>query len=109
MRCWVSFIITIALFGVSSAFAQEEVFGVGSTDDVIPTSQPTTRTASTRSSRQKNPPGAIDKLVQIDTADKWSDGTLANANVHPDYPPRIELGYRESDFPRAGSWTGPET
>lgn len=60
------------------------------------------------SERDENPPGAIDKLVQTDSADAWSQGTLTNANVQPNDRPRIELGYRESDFPRIGSWIGPE-
>lgn len=56
--------------------------------------------------RDENPPGITDKLVQITDADGWSDGTMTNANVQPDAPARIELGYRESDFPRIGTWTG---
>ena len=63
---------------------------------------------STRPSRDENPPDIVDKLVQVDNADAWSEGTLANANVHADEPARIELGFRESDFPRSGTWTGPQ-
>ena len=69
-----------------------------------PASAPTSRPV-----RVKNPPGAIDKLMQIDTAAAWSDATLTNANVHPDSPARIELGYKDNDFPRVGTWTGAET
>src|SRR4051794_30622519 len=72
------------------------------------TTRPTTA-PSTRPVRVKNPPGAIDKLVQIDTASTWSDGTFSNATVHADYPPRIELAYKDSDFPRVGTWTTPES
>jgi hypothetical protein len=78
-------------------------------DEIAP---PTTRAAtapSTRPARVKNPTGAIDKLVQIDTASAWSDGTFSNAVVHADYPARIELAYKDSDFPRVGTWTSPET
>ncbi|HEY2587799.1 MAG TPA: hypothetical protein VGI81_18785, partial [Tepidisphaeraceae bacterium] len=57
----------------------------------------------------ENPPGIFDKLEQITDADAWSAGTLVNANIHPNPHARVELGYRESDYPRLGSWTGPET
>jgi hypothetical protein len=60
------------------------------------------------SSHNENPPGVVDRLEQVVDLDAWSAGTLLNANVHPDAPPRVELGYRESDYPRVGSWTGPE-
>ena len=68
-----------------------------------PSGKPTTRPA-----RNENPPGAIDRLEQVIDADAWSAGTLVNANVLPDPHARVELGYRESDYPRLGSWTGPE-
>jgi hypothetical protein len=58
--------------------------------------------------RGDNPPNVVDRLEQVIGADAWSAGTLVNANVHPDAPARVELGYRESDFPRLGTWTGPE-
>jgi len=48
----------------------------------------------------------VDQLDMIDSAETWSYGTLENANVQPDYPARIELGFKEKDFPRQGSWTG---
>lgn len=60
---------------------------------------------STRPARDENPPGIVDKLVQIEDADSWSDATLENVNVHPDDPARIELGYRQAAFPRIGTWT----
>jgi hypothetical protein len=105
------FAVFIAIIiAVPAAFAQDEVFGVGTADEMTAaTTQPTTRAATTRPSRNKNPAGILDKLVQVDTADKWSDGTTFNANVRDDSPaPRVELGFKESDFPRTGSWTSPE-
>jgi hypothetical protein len=74
---------------------------------VAPATQPVSQ-PPTRPARNENPPGAIDQLVQVENADKWSEGTLVNTNVHPDWPARIELGYKQSEFPRAGSWVGPE-
>jgi len=70
----------------------------------------TTQTTSDSAShpwRSENPAGIVDRLEQVTDADAWSAGTLVNANVFPDSPARVELGYRESDFPRSGSWTGP--
>lgn len=61
---------------------------------------------SSRPSQDENPPGIVDRLVQIQDADAWSEGTLENANVKAEEPARIELGYRQSAFPRIGSWTG---
>lgn len=75
----------------------------GASAAISPASAP-----ATRPSRDENPPGIVDKLVQVGNADAWSEGTLTNANVQPNDPPRIELGFRESDFPRMGSWTGPQ-
>lgn len=69
------------------------------------TTEPATAPAAQAAS-DENPPGITDKLVQITDADGWSDGTLTNANVVPDQPARVELGYRESDFPRIGTWQG---
>lgn len=60
-------------------------------------------------SRGENPPGVVDRLEQVTDADAWSAGTSVNANVQPDSPARVELGYRESGYPRIGSWTGVET
>lgn len=76
------------------------------TPSPIATTQPTSDSAP-HSFRSENPPGIVDRLEQVTDADAWSAGTLANANVFPDSPARVELGYRESDFPRSGSWTGP--
>ncbi|HEX5242514.1 MAG TPA: C39 family peptidase [Tepidisphaeraceae bacterium] len=70
----------------------------------------TTQPASDSSShpwRSENPPGIVDRLEQVTDVDAWSAGALVNANVFPDNPARVELGYRESDYPRSGSWTGP--
>ncbi|HSU67238.1 MAG TPA: hypothetical protein VLJ39_10215, partial [Tepidisphaeraceae bacterium] len=50
----------------------------------------------------------MDRLEQVIGADSWSAGMLVNANVHPDSPGRVELGYRESGYPRVGSWTSAE-
>jgi hypothetical protein len=61
-----------------------------------------------RAFRSENPPDVVDKLEQVVSADDWSAGTLANANVCPDPHARVELGYRESDYPKLGTWTGPE-
>jgi hypothetical protein len=73
--------------------------------------QPASRPAATRPSTRpnRNPPDAVDALDHVDTADAWSAGTLQNANVLPDYPPRVAMGYKEGDYPRIGTWTGPET
>jgi len=76
------------------------------TPSPIATTQPTSDSAS-HLFRSENPVGIVDRLDQVTDADAWSAGTLVNANVFPDSPARVELGYRESDFPRSGSWTGP--
>ena len=60
-------------------------------------------------SRGENPADVVDRLEQVIGVDAWSAGTLVNANVHPDAPARVELGYRESEYPRTGSWTSTET
>jgi hypothetical protein len=53
-------------------------------------------------------PNVVDQMVMTDTAGTWSEGTLRNANVLPDYPPRVAMGYLEKDFPKEGTWLGPE-
>jgi hypothetical protein len=72
----------------------------------------TTQPASAKSEsslRDENSPDVVDRLEQVIDVDAWSAGTLLNANVHPGAPAHVELGYRESDYPRVGSWTGPKT
>lgn len=76
------------------------------TPSPVATTQPTSDSVS-HPFRSENPVGIVDRLDQVTDADAWSAGTLVNANVFPDSPARVELGYRESDFPRSGSWTGP--
>ncbi|HEX8912336.1 MAG TPA: C39 family peptidase [Humisphaera sp.] len=86
----------------------DDADGVGKDDDepiVLPASRPSSRPSRAAT---RNPPGAVDRLVQVDTADAWSAGTLRNANVVPGPPARVQLGYREADFPRVGTWVGPE-
>lgn len=99
---WVCPIVAAIAFSAALARAQDEEL-----DDApaAPISHPTTA-PSTRPSRDENPPGIVDKLVQIEDADSWSDGTLEDVNVYADAPARIELGYREAGFPRIGTWTG---
>ena len=104
-----------AMCVMTRALAQEEVFGVGDAEDFLqapsmqPTTKPTTAPSKEKFVRVKNPPGAIDKLVQFDSAGTWSEGTLFNANVIPNAPARIELGFKETGYPRSGSWTSPES
>jgi hypothetical protein len=79
---------------------------------VLTAAEPTTEPAGAPShglARSENPPGVVDRLEQVTDADGWSAGTMVNANVHPDSPVRVELGFRESEYPRIGSWTSPET
>ncbi|HEX8521159.1 MAG TPA: C39 family peptidase [Tepidisphaeraceae bacterium] len=71
------------------------------------TTQSTTRPAPRRAAK-RNPPNVIDKLVQLDTVDAFSDGSLHNATIRNEDPPRIELGYKENQFPRIGTWTSEE-
>lgn len=75
----------------------------GAADAGAPATHPTTRPVA-----NENPAGILDKLEQVISADDWSAGTLADANVLPDPHACVELGYRKSDYPRLGSWTGPE-
>ena len=78
---------------------------------VLASESPATQPASPQKqhlSRSENPPGIVDRLEQVIGADSWSAGMLVNANVHPDSPGRVELGYRESGYPRVGSWTSAE-
>jgi len=85
----------------------EELYGVGpaakqaTTKKASPT-QPTSRAL------RKNPPNVVDILEHIEDADGWSAGTMTNIAVIADEPARIALGYRERQFPREGTWTGPE-
>jgi hypothetical protein len=101
---WIFFTATFVLLPGQMARAEE----VSAPAPVVSAANGPTSAPSTRPSRDENPPGIVDKLVQVDNADAWSEGTLSNANVQPNDPPRIELGFRESDFPRMGSWTGPQ-
>lgn len=78
----------------------------GETPPIAPTTQSTSDSAL-HPFRSENPPGIVDRLEQVVDADSWSAGTLVNANVFPDSPARVELGYREADYPRTGSWTEP--
>jgi hypothetical protein len=101
------FFLILLLCG--SAFAENLV---GVDDDLAPLpatqSSSTTRPAPRRAAK-RNPPNVVDKLVQFESVDAFSDGSLRNAKIIPDARPRIELGYKEADFPRTGSWTSEET
>lgn len=105
MKCRVGWVLVMGAVIASSVLAVRADDDGSREATLSPPSRPATA-PSTRPVRDENPPGIVDKLVQIDDADAWSDGTLENANVHPDEPARIELGYRSAEFPRVGSWTG---
>ncbi len=53
-------------------------------------------------------PNVVDLTDMIDSTETWSDGTLHNANVFRDDPPRVVMGYFEKKFPKVGTWVGPE-
>ncbi|MEO6434276.1 MAG: C39 family peptidase [Tepidisphaeraceae bacterium] len=96
---------------IAPASAQDLV-GVGDAPQERSTSsaasRPTSRESREARTARKNPFNVVDLLEHTDTADAWSAGTLANANVVPDGPARVVLGFRERGYPREGSWTGPE-
>jgi len=94
---------------VPSLAAAEELYGVGPA--AKQTASATTKSAATQPTSRalrKNPPNVVDILQHVEDADRWSAGTMTNIAVIADEPARIALGYRERDFPREGSWTGPE-
>ena len=104
----------LLLSSVVHAAPAPDLVGVGAATDEqqhAAATQPTTRRAreslAERAAR-KNPPHIVDILGHTDTADGWSAGTLANANVVAEYPARVTLGFRERGYPREGTWTGPE-
>jgi hypothetical protein len=88
----------------------EDLFGVGpaakqATTTKSSTTHPTSRAATTR----KNPPNVVDILQHVESAADWSAGTMTNvAIVADEVAPRIQLAYQEKNFPREGTWTGPE-
>jgi hypothetical protein len=99
----------LILLFVPSLATAEELFGVGpaakqATTTKSSATQPTSRRATTR----KNPPNVVDMLEHVENAADWSAGTMTNVAILADEPPRIALAYRERDFPREGTWTGPE-
>jgi len=98
--------IIIVCFLTSSLFAQDLV---GVNDLPQPASQSATTRPAPRRAAKRNPPNIVDKLVQIDSVDTFSDGSLRNTRIIPELPARIELGYKQSDFPRTGTWTSDET
>src|SRR3569833_2893833 len=94
-RSLISLLVSVSLMVFTIAARAE-------TPSPIATTQATSDSAS-RPFRSENPVGIVDRLDQVPDADAWSAGTLVNANVFPDSPVRVELGYRESDFPCSGS------
>ncbi len=53
-----------------------------------------------------NPRGIVDRLVMLDTANAFAEGTTQRARLLPGKPPRVVLeDPREKSFPRQGSWT----
>lgn len=107
MKLLIAFTITVML--ISQVLAEDLV---GIEDDLSPTTAPatqsTTRPAPHRAAK-RNPPNVIDKLVQFQSADDFSDGSLHNALIKPDAPAHIELGYKQNQYPRTGTWTSDET
>ena len=102
-------LVAAALLLVPSLVAGEELFGVGpGASDQAATRPATTRESVEERARRRNPPDVVDILQHVDTADGWSAGTMTNVAVIADDPPRIQLGFRERQFPRDGTWTGPE-
>jgi hypothetical protein len=100
----------LAILLTCSPLLAEDLVGIDPDTSAAPTSQSssTTRPAPRRAAK-RNPANIVDKLIHFDTTDAFSDGSLRNAKIIPDSPPRIELGYKESDFPRTGAWTSEET
>ena len=96
-----------ALLLVPSLVLGEELFGVGpAASDQAATRPATTRESVEERARRRNPPDVVDILEHVETADRWSAGTMTNIAVIADDPSRIQLGFRERQFPREGTWTG---
>jgi len=108
-RIFAAFVLVTWLSIYSPATAQEELYGVGERAhaSTAPATRATTRPAPRRAAA-RNPKNIVDRLVQIESADAWSDGSMTNAIVRPEAPARLELGYRERGFPRTGTWTSDE-
>jgi hypothetical protein len=99
-------LLLIVLMLTPSIATAEELFGVGESSA---TTKPTTRESREQRTVRKNPPNVVDILEPVDSPDGFSAGTMTNvAVVADDVAPRIQLGYREKNFPREGIWTGPE-
>ncbi len=103
-----SILLVLLLSSISLA---EDLVGIDADDiSAAPATQSsaTTRPAPRRAAK-RNPPNVVDKLVQFESTDSFSDGSLRNAKIIPGSSTRVELGYKEGDFPRTGSWTSEET
>lgn len=102
-------IIVVMLLLNGALFAADDLVGVNDAPaERQSTSRPTSRESREARVARKNPPNVVDILEHTESADTWSAGTLVNANIHPDAPARVSLGFRERGYPREGTWTGPE-
>jgi hypothetical protein len=55
-----------------------------------------------------NPAGMVDRIEFVETAPAWSAGKLERVEVVGATPARVTLNDSRGQFPRMGSWTGPE-
>jgi hypothetical protein len=55
-----------------------------------------------------NPAGMLDRLEFVDTATSWAAGKLERVEVKEQTPARVVLKDGRGQFPREGSWVGPE-
>ena len=55
-----------------------------------------------------NPDGMVDRVEFVDTAPAWGAGKLDRIEVIAGIPARVTLNDPRGQFPRVGSWTGPE-
>ena len=101
-------VAVLALAGVPLLLPTGEPTQQSSTS---PTSQPTTRRART-GNPMGNPPGMVDKLVMVDTAEAFGRGTLKGVEMTTGAggAPALVLDTKgeTEDFPRRGTWTSEE-
>lgn len=56
-----------------------------------------------------NPPGMVDRLVLMHSADDWRGGTHQNTAAATSSPARLALlGLERKEYPQRGIWTSPE-
>src|SRR5262245_51752075 len=67
--------------------------------------RPSRGVVESEENRLGNPPGAVDRVDFVETAGAWGGGRLERVEVSG---AKVVLSDRRGEFPRSGTWTGPE-